>query len=579
MERDKITIDKIIYRGTKITKSKKVNKSIEVIGLDTEAYDDGQCFLICTSYGDAFNIKDFPACLFTRKYRGKKFVTYNLKYDEGALLQFLPTENLKELQENLKTKWRHYGIKIIPRKCLSIRAKNYTCHFYDMYNFYHGSLDYNASKYLNKSKLEIETKNFSVDYVHANYSHIVEYCIQDAILVKQLADLIIKRFESFNIYPSKLYSTAYISYQYFKKNCNYVTVRRFWHEDRKLLSFAMASYNGGKFEVTEKGTGYFYEYDINSAYPFEIGNLIDVTYSRIVWSKVYRRNACYAFIHVKMKIPVKIFSPVAIKFGAVNVYPVGEVTKVITKTEYEYLLTCNVDITIIDGVWLHIDYKTYPYKKEIEKLTDLKTKFKQSKSDLDYHTVKILLNSLYGKFCQLIKHKDHYTAGTCWNPIYASVITANVRVRISKMQNDFSDVIAVHTDSIISKKPLDIELKNTLGSFLPVTEGNGLIIGSGIYQIGDLVKFRGFNIPIDLFTLCDTKKKSISLKETRPYTWKEVMFHNWDRHQINRFTDIEKTVSCDFDSKRLWVKDYHRFEEVLHRNVKSLPLFCDRFGV
>lgn len=579
MYKDLIDITKVIYRGYTLTKGKICKKSIEVIGIDTEAYDDGRCFIISTSLGDSYNITDFPACFFRGKYRGKKFVAYNLKYDEGALLQFLPKENLKELQETLKTTHDKYKIKIIPGKCLTIRYSNYTCTFYDMYNFYHGSLEYNSQKYLHIGKQDIETKSFSRQYVLENNLKIRQYCIQDAILVKKLADVIIKRFESFGVYPQKLYSTAYVSYQYFRQKCNYVTVRRFWNEDKKLLSFAMQSYNGGKFEVTEKGCGLYYEYDINSAYPFEIARLTDISYARIVWSKSYHRYAEYGFINVRMKIPVSVFSPIAIKYGTVNVYPVGYIEKVITKNEYDFLISKNADITIVDAVWLMVDKKEYPYKKEIEKLTTLKNKFKAEAAELDYHTIKILLNSLYGKFCQLIKSGDKYTASTCWNPIYASIITANTRIKVSKMQNDYKDIIAVHTDSVISKSPLPIESSRSLGDFVPVVNGKGIILGSGIYQIGKIVKFRGFNLDTDLFKLVDTNKKTISITNIRPYTWKEVMFHNWDVDKINRFTEVDKTIKANFDRKRLWLKDWHCFKEILHRNVTSLPLYNTSFGV
>ena len=71
----------IIYRCYDSKKENYIKKSVSVIGLDTEAYIDGKCFLVSTSEGDSFKPPEFPHCLFSRKYRGKVFVTYNLKYD------------------------------------------------------------------------------------------------------------------------------------------------------------------------------------------------------------------------------------------------------------------------------------------------------------------------------------------------------------------------------------------------------------------------------------------------------------------------------------------------------------------
>jgi hypothetical protein len=574
-----VHITNIKYNCANYLSCKDKKKSIEVIGIDTEAYEDGTCFLICTSNWHFWTMDEFPNCVFSREYRGKNFVAYNLKYDEGALIQFLPRENLEELRAEGKTKYLDYVVTIIPHKCLTIRKGKNTATFYDMYNFYMGSLDYNAKKYLGEQKLEMETKTFSREYVELNYCSLALYCIQDAILVQKLGELLIKKFESFGVFPRKLYSTAYISYQYFRQHTKYVTVKRFWDTDKKLLEFALRSYNGGKFEVTRKGIDYYYEYDIVSAYPYEIANLIDIKYSRVVWEPKYRRYARYGFLHVKMKIPVHVNSPVAIQTTGVNIYPVGEIEKIITKTEYEYLISMGTDITIIEAVWLHIDNPTKPYQKEIEKLTEMKHRFKREKNDLDYHTVKIIMNSLYGKFCQLIDMGTYAKASACWNPIYASVITANVRTRISEYQQLNPHIVAVHTDSIISTKPIELSNHGDLGDMIYEMEGNGIILGSGMYQIGPKNKTRGFHLKKDLLELVQDGKKYITIEEIRPYSWREVIFHNWEIDKINRFETVTKRLDVNFDKKRMWIDDWKKFEEATGRNVQSLPRVATRYGV
>jgi hypothetical protein len=192
--KNNITISDIKYHCAQYISNKYINESIDVIGIDTEAYDDGKCFLICTSNWHVWDYEEFPHCLFSREYRGKNFVAYNLKYDEGALIQWLPRENLQELRENGATEYLGYTVSLIPHKCLSIRKGKNTATFYDMYNFYMGSLDYNAKKYLGMGKKEIETKSFSKNFVESNYCSIALYCIQDAILVQELGKLLIKKF-------------------------------------------------------------------------------------------------------------------------------------------------------------------------------------------------------------------------------------------------------------------------------------------------------------------------------------------------------------------------------------------------
>lgn len=572
-KRDHIAFADIIYTGKYLTPVKKHTQSIEVFGLDTEAYTSGQCFMIATSEGDVFRPEDFPGCFFNRLYRGCNFVAYNLAYDEGALLQSLPKDILQGLREGDRMDFDGYTYHSIPKKCLTISRHKHSIHIWDMYNFYHGSLKDNAKKYLNDDKLESPVETYSPEYVRDHWAEIAKYCIKDGQLVKGLADLLIRKFEKFGVYPRKLYSTAYVSYQYFRQKTNYVTVKRFWDEYQKVLYMAMLSYNGGKFEVTEKGTGYFYEYDIISAYPYEIGNLVDITGSRVIYDHKYHSGAVYGFIKVKMKLPVELYSPLVIKHHGVNIYPAGYIEKVITKNEYDYLIKQGVDLTITDAVWLMCDRKTYPYRREINKLVKMKQEFKKSGEDLDYHTIKIFLNSLYGKFVQLIKKKGKYHASSCWNPIYGTVITANVRLRVTQLQQQYNSIIAVHTDSVISKKPLPIEKAGHLGDLIYECEGTGLIIGSGIYQIGDKVKFRGFTLKADLFKHVDQHKRYISFTQRHAYSWKEVIYRNWENIMINRFEDLTKRVDINFDRKRIWMNDYKYFNDILKRNVISLPLF------
>lgn len=565
------TISNIKYNPTRFYRGNKKKKSIEVIGLDTETLTTGKCFMICTSLGDTFQLHDLPHCLFSRKYRGKNFVAFNLKFDAGSLLQFLPAKSLKLLQKNGEVYFEDYFIKTIANKCLSIRKLKNTIHIYDMMGFYTSSLEKAAQKYLGEGKLEVGSKKFTKKRVAKEWNKIEEYCIKDAVLVKRLADRIIRKFEDFGVYPKKLYSVAYISYQYFTTHCGYINVKRFWDKHRILLDYAMQSFNGGKFEVTTKGSGKLYEYDIVSAYPYEIANLVDITDARIDYNNEYMEKAIYGFLKCEIEIPYGVSSPVALKDKDLNYFPIGKFVKVITKTEYEYLVKYGCTINIIDAIWLSKKYIIKPYEKEIYNLMKMKDLYKKEGRKLDYHTIKIFLNSFYGKMVQLIKMDGFYKAGSSWHPIFASVITANVRCRISEMQQLYKNVIAVHTDSIISTKPLDFPDSGGLGDMVYELEGEGVIIGSGIYQIGDKSRFRGFDSREKLLDLLPEKGNKLNIEINRPYSWREVAHRNMDVDMINRFCDMPRNMRLNFDRKRIWLDDYKCFSELKERNVESVP--------
>ncbi len=564
-------IKKVRYNIPKYIRKTIIEESIKVIGIDSEAYEDGKTFMFCTSENDVITPDKIPAIFFNRKYRGCNFVVWNLKYETGAIIQNLPMDNIKELQKLSTTEHNGYKYKVIANKFLGIRKGNNSIHFYDMSIFYLMSLDKAAKLYLNDSKIEMETKTFSHAYVKDNWDRLAEYCTYDAVLTKRLADNIIKTFEALDVYPRKLFSVAYVSWQYFSRKCPYVHVKYYYDNQRDLLNYAMLSYAGGKFEVTRKGPGYYYLYDIVSAYPYEISNLIDTRMMSIVKSKVYEKEAIYGFIHCVMDIPFEVYNPSPVKISGLNFYPVGAIEKVITKQEYDYLIKQGVDITIVNAWWMFRDKLEYPYRSEIKRLLKLKAKYKREGKKLEYNTVKKFLNSLYGKFQQMIKHDDYYRAGAAWNPIYSSIITANCRIRMTAYQQKYKSVVAVHTDSIITNEKLDIPTSGSLGDMDFEGEGNGVVLGVGIYQVGKKSRFRGFDTATPLIDLIPSKGKTLIITKQKAWSWREVAHRNMYIEQINNFELLDKKLKVDFDIKRMWERDYSDFSQVLKRNVDSFP--------
>lgn len=561
----------IIYRPNLFNRKTKHSTSIQPIGIDTEADDTGKCFMICTGLGDVFEFKDFPQCLFNRKYINKSFVAYNLKYDTGAFVQFLPKKNLKELQEKDITTYKDFTFKTVGKKCLSIRKGKNAITIYDIYSFFLTSLDNASVRWLGERKIDIETKSFSKQYITDNWDKIAEYCIKDSVLCERLADIIIKKFEDFGVFPQKLYSTAYVSWQYFRIKCAYVHVKEYYEHEPYVLEAAIQSYNGGKFEVNKRGLGYFYEYDIVSAYPFETTKLHNTLRARVRRDKKRHPDAHYGFILATIKIPYEVPSPSALKYNGVCLYPGGIYKKWYTAIEFDYFLSHNCDYVIHEAIHLYCRTNEQPYKNQIYDLLKQKDEYKQKGDELSYFTIKIFLNSLYGKFCQLTETNDGLKAGSSWNPIFASYITAGTRVRIAEMQKLYPSIVAVHTDSITSTSPLDIKTGRGLGEWEKSVEGHGVILGSGVYQIGDKSKFRGFRTKTPLLDLIPNKGRSFHMKNIAPISWREVAHRGLELDMINRFVEHDKEININFDKKRLWIKDWKNFGEVRERVVDSIP--------
>lgn len=524
---------------------------IKTVGLDSEAYTTGEPFLFCFSDDSHCHAKDVFEALFQNVYEGVKFVAYNLKYEQGALFYHIPAELLARLREYGRCEYEGYKISIIENKEVKISRAHKTRYIYDIYRYYGTSLDKASARYLDDHKIK-STKRFTPGVVARDMGRIIEYCTKDALLTKQLADLFISNLHKLQLYPRKLISTGYISGTHFAKihNCN---INKLYSNYPELVNAAWDSYNGGMFQVFKRGRGKFWQYDINSAYPAQIAKLKTLERCE-VFSGIKIPQCDFGFVDCEMLISSK-FSPITVKVNNLNIYPQGYVRRWITLIEYDYLKSRGNDIKVFEGWYIRCKDE-YPYKKEIERLYRLKAEYK-GKDDMQYLLVKILLNSLYGKFLQITEVFDkdfqsHFRAGMLFNPVYAAYITAGTRVELCKvMDTQPKAVCAVHTDSVVSDKPLPLECDKLMGGWDFVSKGMGYIIGSGVYSIGRTVHFRGFDRKLNLgHMIRKSKGGKIEISQKLAQTWRQAIFRNSE--DINLFTDEDKILDLNFDKKRMW---------------------------
>lgn len=552
----------------------------KIIGLDSEAYTTGEPFMFCTSLHRVHRPDEIPYIFFKdADYVNGNFMLYNIKYDSGAILYHLPRSNLHELWSTGKTKFGEYRYSYIPHKLLRISRGKRKASFWDIAQFYRLSLDNAARKYLNKKKIDIRTKRFSKAYVQHFWNYIAKYCIQDAVLTEELGNYFINKLMQLNIIPSTLYSQASISFKFFASRTNIVTSWRFWNEDRALLEFACDAYEGGKFEVTTRGKLNAKEYDITSAYPYYIRNLIDIKNATYIRTSEYQPKAVYGFLRVHIDNTDFKYLPCGIMVKNVRIYPAGSYYLTITKEEYDYLQEISVPVKIIDAMWLFVKRRRYPYRKPIDEAFKIKSESK-NKDAMMYHNSKIIMNGFYGKTAQVIELPDKkLVAGAGWNPVYASVITANTRIQVSRIQNLFKGkCYAVHTDSVMIDRnlslPDNIPSDGSLGNFEYVTEGESILIACGMYQIGKDCAFKGFR-PQDHETWESLLSKKLTRKKLRykirhVESWIETMAKNHPKDKINLFQTVYKDIDFNCDVKRIW-KTSFTGRDLLTRSETSLP--------
>jgi hypothetical protein len=558
------------------------SKGIEIeylYGFDTEAFTSGKPFLYTFSDGKIYHEKDIEAATLIMdifdNFKGCDCAVYNLKYDSGALLYNLPKDNKIELWKTTFTRFLSLKIEYIPHKALIISKGKQRLRFWDIAQFFHQSLDSAAKKYLGESKIDMETKIFTREYVEKNIKEIRKYCLQDSILTSKLGNFFLKKLEEFGMRCTSLYSGASLSFRYFADNAKIVTSWRFWKYYPEVLKYALDSYEGGKFEITARGSFQGYEYDLCSAYPSEIRNLIDISLCHVVKSSKYQNDSIYGFIrcHIKNK---GFHVPFGIMKNNVRIYPTGEYYLTITKAEYDYAVSIGIEIEIISGFWLFVEDIHYLYRKPVDTIFNLKSKYKNKDAAL-YNTCKIIANSFYGKLCQVIEnYKNEAVAGIGWNPVYASIITANTRIKVCRMQNLLKEkCIAVHTDSIMTLEPIDKKyVSGKLGEFDFVTNGDGILIACGQYEIGDKDAYKGFNpLHADDWIKILNKNLNKSIIEypvLKVESWIEAVAKG-HFNKINLFSKEVKKIDLNADIKRTWLKNI-KAKNLLERLEQSLPM-------
>jgi hypothetical protein len=528
---------------------------------------------------------------------------FNIQYDFESIIKYLSTSDLNELytEGTLDFIIERMGeeilckIEYMKRKYFGIVMDKHYFHFYDLFNFMDMSLNKASKKYLGEQKnsdVDSSRLNLDIDYWNMNQDIIIKYCIQDSILTKKLADRFWKTMDdNLNLVPKRPFSKGKLSEEYFLKYCMIPTVNSFTSpKNRRILEYAYKAFYGGRFELIKRG--YFekvYCYDIKSAYPAQMKDLIDFDFTRGKWLIAGTRinpDAHEGWYRVIVETNEINYSPVVHKVNSINIYPNGKYNQYLLKSEIEFIRENfdNTKIRILSGVEFFPKDYNYPFKHEIEKLYEWKDK--ETDEDIK-HVVKIILNSIYGKTIQISQNKTS-DIGNLFNPMYASIITSKTRMKLLELatQNPES-IIMFSTDGIHSTEPLKVPSNPALGEFAKDFVGEGVYVMSDVYNIWTdkqvKNKIRGFNAgstkdidseTVYLKDILETMKKATyEYTSNRPIHLGESLIHinKHTKEDINIWEEVNREININGDRKRVWDSEFKNGKDCLKRNINSLP--------
>ncbi len=565
-----------------------------IIGMDTETYQ-GYCRLICDSNGRfklCNSIEDILTFMLNKRYQDKHIFFYNLHFDAEAILKYLPMGKLHTLYSNNKVKYDGCTITYIPKKLLRISKGKHVIRCYDLEQFYDASLEKAATEYLNEHKLSCPFDRDAINTdkeIWSHYKHtLIKYCIQDAVLTQKLGLILqetIKKYMKFN--PKDYISKASLSKRYFRLYCDIPDIKKIRKE---ILKIAFYAYKGGRFELIRKGYFPYAElYDIKSAYPYEIANLIDITYGKWRYVRNYNPDAYYGFYVVNVNLKYRHIEPLAyVVKDHLLIYPGGEWKTIITKSELE-LLEEDKEYKIIRGYEFYPDEILYPFQKEIGKLYEVKNN--TPKDSYLYSLTKIIMNALYGCFYEKTKREDGIHVGKLFNPVYAAIITANTRCKIYRFASQYEDdVIAFATDSILMKEKHKVKEGKSLGEWEIQSSGECVAFQSGMYKMKNEIKSRGIQRKAkisspdgkfdDIFEYIKAypDKTQYEVVIRRPVHIKESLIHHkiLSVKDVNTWQEFRKVIDINRDVKRVWDGKFRCGGELFEKNINSSPVFIVR---
>lgn len=587
----------------------------EFFAFDTET-ERGKAFIISVAGKGIYTYKTKrkeDITKFLRDVIAKKWGNigwcYNLDYDVIATLKYYGDDIITRLYLTKEIQIENITISYVPRKFLTLKSRGKTVYIFELMQYFNMSLDKAGEKYLGERKKKIGGKK-AKQQIHELYKKnpekIIEYCEKDADLTVRLAEKLESMLQLSGIDVVKYYSCGYLAKQYLKKHGVSFNPLR----DEKIIEFVRPAYYGGRIEFMRRGTfKRVYQYDINSAYPYAITKLEQIIGYK--FATTIDPVARYFFVSCVVNIPKDThFSPLAYrnKQGLIT-YPSGVISITVDCITFNTMKKEGMIKKVVKVLNVYTSGEK-PFKKLVERMY---LRRQVAPPDENY-ILKIILNSLYGKFAEKRKdyieidedeallmldnhlsdhrrpriieteagyfvRKVYYSKNS--NLIYAALITSEIRNYLYKVMKEMParSLIGTMTDCIFSTVPINnrhISKKKQLGKFGFKCCSSLYVIGSGVYATKDENKLRGYNVKTNLVYLAgkNGKKTTLKIPSTERLGAGKFVVQGLDLDELNVISDNKKNLNLNFDTKRVWERNgFTNFGESLKGNISSTPLF------
>ena len=405
------------------------------------------------------------------------YIWFAFDYDVNMMLGDIPfhgPNSITQLRETNEIRWHGYRIKYIRRKIFSVRRGKKWHKSVDVWGFFQSSFERALKDWGVESNEIIKTgKANRTQFSKWSLKRIKEYNDEELRLLAQLAEKLRDSVTPLELFVRSWHGPAALASAWLTKN----KIRRYINNEipAPVLDAASRAYFGGRIDVAGYGiVNPVYHYDIVSAYPAATRNLIDL--SKVVWKRTYKQPPPGRVYLAKISWDLKQFVwwpplPYRDTDGSIVYPPWG--TGWYWNSEFEAVQRkFGKDQFQIEEVWVAEGRYEYPLRTLIDETFRYRAELKRQ-GHPSHKAVKLILNSLYGKFAQTVGNNNFFSS------LWAGMITAHTRAQLTPAITN--QTVCVMTDSIWSHKPLSVPLGSKLGDWEQQDENVLYLAEAGLY--------------------------------------------------------------------------------------------------
>jgi hypothetical protein len=567
------------------------------VGVDTET-DDGDIFLLADSLGNKVeypNVTFDSVAKFLLRHEGKWLFFHNLSYDADCILRLLPESVLQTYRKSRRMDFEFgdYRVTYVDKKQLTIRQGKHSVSCYDIAQYYDNkklevAYAENIGKPLPEEYLQMKESRaeFDIRFFLRHKKAVTKYCVIDCVLAERLAGHWLDIFyRQFGFYPGRWVSAGYLAEKVIIHNG--IDVPLFSDIPYTVQELAWRCFYGGRFELLMKGhIGACWLYDINSAYPYALTLLPDLTDGRWVSGAIVRADASAGYFHIRALVDhsVKVAPfPFRTKNNRI-VFPVGEFETFVTLEELRMVAgDPKIRYEILESQqFIPAKNCSYPFRRFIEQQYALRLALKERKDPLE-RAIKVVLNSMYGKTAQRVNN----VMGNLYNAAIASFITGHTRAQLYRFVKEHGldrDVVAFATDSVAVRKEIPGLDSLRLGEMKLDNHAHDVVfLSNGFYRFRSKWKQRGVGYDREKKVeiehrdtrVGDDGQLYILVETTRTTHIKSGIWYN-RLGSVGKIEKYEKKIGLNSDRKRDWLDDLESLNDT--KRCDSAPININRYA-